>query len=162
MLTFGAHARNEGYCRKIQKRDESFCSKHPRHFQTNTQKKGGASLLVNDSLTSEPSVVLPYWADHFSGLSKYVFHKSLSKHLHTPSTRSIVAKRPTFWGTIPQICPLSSSLAEEALLSHHFLTHCAIVALDLYPSIDWQPLWTVLTAVTTTGDAYLPTITYSA
>ena len=51
----------------IQKRDQSFRS---RHFQTKTQKKEGASLLINSSLTPDPSVVLPHWADHFSSLTK--------------------------------------------------------------------------------------------
>ena len=72
-------------CKKIQKRDQSFHSKHPRRFQTNTQKKGRASLLVNGSLSSDPSVVLPYWADHFSGLSKSQCstNPSLKKFTHS-------------------------------------------------------------------------------
>ena len=56
--------------KRIQKRDQSFRSNHPRRFQTKTQKKEGASLLINSSLTSDPSVVLPHWADHFSSLTK--------------------------------------------------------------------------------------------
>ena len=56
--------------KRIQKRDQSFHSNHPRRFQTKTQKKEGASLLINSSLTSDPSVVLPHWADHFSSLTK--------------------------------------------------------------------------------------------
>ena len=71
--------------KKIQKRDQSFCSKHLRRFQTITQKKGRASLLVNGSLTSDPSVVLPYWADHFSDLSKSrcFTNPSLKKFTHS-------------------------------------------------------------------------------
>ena len=56
--------------KRIQKRDQSFRSNHPRRFQTKTQKKEGASLLINSSLTPDPSVVLPHWADHFSSLTK--------------------------------------------------------------------------------------------
>ena len=55
-------------CANIQKRDQSFHSKHPKRFQKKQQKKGGTSLLVNGSLTSDPSVILPHWAHHFSSL----------------------------------------------------------------------------------------------
>ena len=57
-------------CKKIQKRDQSFHLNHPRRFQTKTQKKVGSSLRVNDYSTSDSSIILPHWVDHFSGLCK--------------------------------------------------------------------------------------------
>ena len=56
---------------------------------------------------------------------------------------AIVAKRPTYWGTVLQIRPLSRSPATELYCP---AIHCACVALDLYP----QLLWTALTAAVTT------------
>ena len=35
--------------KKIQKRDQSFCSYHPRRFQTRTKRNGGESLLIEGS-----------------------------------------------------------------------------------------------------------------
>ena len=69
----------------IQKRDQSLHSKYPKHFQKKQQKKGGTSLLVNGSLTSDPSVVLPHWAHHFSslGTSHCSTSPSLQKFQHS-------------------------------------------------------------------------------
>ena len=55
---------------KIQMRDQSFRSNPPRCFQTRSQKKEGASFLINGSPTSDLSAVLPHWANHFASLSK--------------------------------------------------------------------------------------------
>ena len=33
-------------------------------------KNGGGSLLIEGSITSDPSIVLPHWADHFTSLSQ--------------------------------------------------------------------------------------------
>ena len=56
--------------KKIQKRDQSFRSYHPRRFQTRTKRNGGESLLIEGSITSDPSTVLPHWADYFTRLSQ--------------------------------------------------------------------------------------------
>ena len=53
----------------IQKRDQAFHSHQPKHFTMSSQKSGGTSLLINGFLNSDPSSVLPLWADHFSNLS---------------------------------------------------------------------------------------------
>ena len=58
----------------IQKRDQAFHSHHPKHFKTSSQKSGGTSLLINGSPNSDPSCVLPLWADHFSNLSTSCFY----------------------------------------------------------------------------------------
>ena len=69
--------------KRIQKRDQS---NHPRRFHTKTQKKEGASQLINSSFTSDPSVVLPHWSDHFSSLTKSqcVSHKPQSSKVFRP------------------------------------------------------------------------------
>ena len=71
----------------IQKRDQAFCSHHPKRISTFSQKSGGSSLLINGSPNSDPSSVLPLWADHFSklGTSQLSTNPSLQNISNTMS-----------------------------------------------------------------------------
>ena len=121
--------------KKIQKRDQSFRQNHPTRFLTKTQKKGGASLLVNGSLSSDPSVVLPHWVDHFSGLSRsrcssnpnlQKFSDSVHKmELETYSDDELILDSPF---DPEEVCAAikrlkRSSSAGPDLLSPHHLLH---------------------------------------
>ena len=54
----------------IQKRDESFQSRHPKRFQSHSQKTGGTSLKVSGILITDPVDILREWSDHFTTLGK--------------------------------------------------------------------------------------------
>ena len=51
----------------IQKRDESFRSRHPKYH---SQKTGGTSLQVSGILITDPVDILREWSDHFTTLGK--------------------------------------------------------------------------------------------
>ena len=54
----------------IQKHDESFRSRHPKRFQSHSQKAGGTSLQVSGILITDPVDILREWSDHFTTLGK--------------------------------------------------------------------------------------------
>ena len=54
----------------IQKHDESFRSRHPKCFQSHSQKTGGTSLQVSGTLITDPVDILREWSDHFTTLGK--------------------------------------------------------------------------------------------
>ena len=86
--------------------DQAFRSHHPERFETSFQKSGGTSLLINGSSTSDPSSVLPVWADHFSNLG--------TSHLSTnPSLQEIS-------NTIPEV-EIATLVEEERILDVSFL-----------------------------------------
>ena len=120
--------------KKIQKRDQSFHSNHPRRFQTKTQKKVGSSLLVNGSCTSDPSIILPHWVDHFSGLCKsqcptnphlQTFVDSIQKiELETYSNEELVLDVPFAPEEVSAAIRLlnrGSSAGPDMLSPHHLL-----------------------------------------
>ena len=93
-------------CQVIQKRDQAFHSHHPKRFKTSSQKSGGTSLLINGSPNSDPSCVLPLWADHFSNLST-------SRLSNNPSLQKI-------WNTIPE-AEIATLVDEESILDVSFV-----------------------------------------
>ena len=90
----------------IQKRDQAFHSHHPKRFKTSSQKSGGTSLLINGSLNSDPSSVLPLWADHFSNLST-------SRLSNNPFLQKI-------WNTIPEV-EIATLVDEISILDVSFV-----------------------------------------
>ena len=84
-------------------------------FKTSSQKSGETSLLINESSTSDPSSVLPVWADHFSNLG--------TSHLSTnPSLQEIS-------NTIPEV-EIAALVEEESILDVSFLPEEVDAALN--------------------------------
>ena len=99
----------------IQKRDQAFHSHHPKRFKTSSKKSGGTSLLINGSPNSDPSCVLPLWADHFSNLST-------SRLSNNPSLQEI-------WNTIPEV-EIATLVDEESILDVSFVPEEVDAALN--------------------------------
>ena len=97
----------------ILKRDQAFRSYHPKRFKTSFQKSGGTSLLINGSSTSDPSSVLPVWADHFSYLG--ISHLSAN-----PSLQGIS-------NTIPEV-EIATLVEEERIPDVSFLPASQVLA----------------------------------
>ena len=95
--------------------DQAFRSHHPERFETSFQKSGGTSLLINGSSTSDPSSVLPVWADHFSNLGTSLLSTN-------PSLQEIS-------NTIPEV-EIATLVEEERILDVSFLPEEVDAALN--------------------------------
>ena len=107
----------------IQKRDQSFHSKHSKHFQKKQQKKGGTSY---SSPTSDPSVVLPHWAHHFSHCSTspslQKFLRSIPEiELQSHQDDDLIFDVPEEVGAAINRLKRGSSTGPDSLSPHHLV-----------------------------------------